>query len=160
MRYEGELSMKIKGDNESNHRTLRWPLIGIILLISVLLISCYAVNFIFIIIDDWDHIGLNQEKIGDGWLIKVTASHKAGEEGDSGFSLDIYYYLTNETIGHVKDINGKFNENGTIIFFDIDDNNLLNKGDVFFIRRNSDSHIKPGYRFSVLVRTDYWVVLK
>ncbi|UCF08748.1 MAG: hypothetical protein JSW28_03385 [Thermoplasmata archaeon] len=135
-------------------------MIGKILLIIALLIACYIVIFGTILEDDWDYVALEQEKIRDGWLIKITASHRAWEEGDSGFSLHVFYHLTNETRGHIRDIDGRFNKNGTIIFFDIDDNNLLNKGDIFFIRGNSDSHIKPGYRFSLSVGIDSTIILK
>lgn len=104
-------------------------------------------------VDDWDHIYLDQEEFRDGWLIKVTYCHNAYKEGDGRFSLDVFYlftsYSNNETKGWVKDINGRFNEDGTIIFFDIDDNNQLNKGDIFLIMGNSESRIKPGDIFTV-----------
>lgn len=148
--------MILNGDLEPDHRPPSWLIIGIIAIISTLLISCFVIYYVFPTDCDFDqdYIKMDQEKFEDGWLLKITESHKAYEEGDSGFSLEMKYYLTdypptNMTDGRIQDINGKFNDDGTIIFFDIDDNNLLNKGDIFIIMGNSVSQIKPGYEFSV-----------
>ena len=130
-----------------------------IVVILVVLISIYLIyittNSQTVIVDDWDRIKLKQEKIEQGWRIEVIEAHKAWTKINEGFNLsEVSYLLTNSSAGLVKNIDGKFDDNGTIIFYDNNNDNLMNIGDTFIINNNSDNKVESGYHFIVLSSTE------
>jgi len=144
----GTIVDRNEGSKESK---IGWFLFVIIIVIVIVSIySIYIATDIPPHVDDWDHLKLKQEKIEDGWLITITEAHKAWTERNSGFPLsEVSYLLTNNSCGLIEEIDGKFNENGTIIFFDNNNDDLLNESDTFFIYEKSQALVKAGDYFIV-----------
>ncbi len=132
--------------------------IGIIILciifafvIAILMIS----EEIVISWDDDDNIKMESIKIEEGWIIKIVSSHAAYKEKESGIPISRIPYKLGNLNGWVGDINGSYSQNNTIIFFDNDNNGLLNKNDTFFIVKNTRDNIDSGDVFSLYARPGF-----
>lgn len=135
---------------------------GLFLLLTIIILiiicsSCYLIYSVTDpekLVDDWDRIKLKQERIEDGWLITFKHVHKAWTERNSGFEItDVVYFLDNSGAGQLQSIDGKFNGNGTVIFFDKNDNFKMDIEDVFLIYDNPRGDVRSGYTFGVMVNT-------
>ncbi len=120
-----------------------------IVLVTVILIILNQVMFISYV-DDWDYIKVEAERVEDGWIIHALTTHYAWDDEDLGFPFYEIGCFTDGT-GWVRldQIDGKFDRNETLIYFDVDDNDHYNIGDVIFVYNPPDRASIEGSSFVI-----------
>ena len=110
-----------------------------------------------------DYIWMDTDTTYYGWEISILLTNKQGTkivDGECGIPIEEIHYQLNKTdVMPINDILNKLDQNKSIIFYDNNNNSLLDRGDTFEVHDTTDNPIMPHSTFSLYTRTDFTPVI-